>query len=271
MDEQTFWDLADRLDQVGPHDAADLREFADHLTRAVHGLDTPAHFRAAPQDFLGVRCAVVAAGPTAYRKVLHSPAATADFAVGPRSLVAIVESHGPPAGYATGSNREAWGTHWLSPQLGFSPHLGSAAPQAYMIALRHVAIGLDADPAWKRWWEHSGVAECELGIVAEGGLGHPRPSADIQMVGEQVRANFTCAVPATDRRAAELVASAVTEVTGMFAVIREAIGLPALPRMPALVELPPETHEIEVTTRPMPAEQPEQGYLTLTQIHEFFG
>jgi hypothetical protein len=165
-------------------------------------------------------------------------------------------------------------THWLSPQLGFSPHLGTATPQAYMVALQHVTIGLDADPAWHRWWQHSGVPECELGIVAEGGLGHLRPSADIRAADDQVRANFTCAVPSGDRRAAELIPPAVTEVRGMFEVIREAIGLPALPPMPALPELPTEAHDIEVTTRPLPAEQPEvdqQSYLTLAQIEEFFG
>jgi hypothetical protein len=60
----------------------------------------------------------------------------------------------------------------------------------------------------------------------------------------------------------------------MFEVIREAIGLPSLPPVPELPELPSEAHDVEVTTGPLPAEQPEvdqQGYLTLAQIQEFFG
>jgi hypothetical protein len=297
MDEQTFWDLVGRLDQdpaaferltdeLSDHGAEDIRDFADHLARALHTLDTPAHFRAADHggDFLGVRCAAVAAGPHAYRKVLHCPAALAAFAAGPESLLPVAErayttstradwAYQPAVSYETGSNVAAWGTHWLSPHLGTTTTAGRA-PQAYMIALQHVAVTLDSDAAWHRWWLHSGVPECELGIVTEGQLDHLRPSADIRKAGDQVRANFTCAVPAADRRAAELVPVAVTEVTEMFEVIREAIGLPPLPSVPHLPELPSEAHEVEVTAKPLSAEQPEvdqQGYLTLAQIQEFFG
>lgn len=286
MEEQTFWELVGRLDrltdELAHYDAGDIVDFADHLARALHALDTPTHFRAAHQngDFLGVRCAAVAAGPTAYQEALHSPAALGRLAADPsllpvaaRAFAAATGSpwtHEPAAGLETGANAVAWGNHWLSPQLGFSPHLGAADPQAYMAALQHVTMSLDADPAWHRWWRHSGVPECELGIVAEGQLDHLRPSADIRKAGDQVRANFTCAVPATASRASELIPAAVTEVTGMFEVIREAIGLPPLP--PVAV-LPFEARDVEVTTRPRPAEPPEvdqQGYLTLAQIQEFF-
>jgi hypothetical protein len=149
------------------------------------------------------------------------------------------------------------------------------APQAYMVALRHVVLTLDADPAWQRWWRASGVPECELGIVAEGHLDHLRPSADIRQVRGKIRANFTCAAPATAaRRPAELFPQAIREVTGMFEVIREAMGLGSLPPVPPLPELPDHTRELEVTRKALLPEvgaMEEQGYLTLTQIQEFFG
>ncbi|MBB4766793.1 hypothetical protein ACFQFC_21500 [Amorphoplanes digitatis] len=149
------------------------------------------------------------------------------------------------------------------------------SPQAYMVALQHVVLALDDDPAWRRWWQRSGTAECELGIVAEGHVDHLRPSADIRRVAGKVRANFTCAAPeAGGRRPAELFPLAVHEVTGMFEVIREAIGLGALPPMPHLPDLPDQAREFAVTRKAPPAEagavEP-QGYLTLIQIEEFFG
>ncbi|MEV6600201.1 hypothetical protein AB0M36_25640 [Actinoplanes sp. NPDC051346] len=159
---------------------------------------------------------------------------------------------------------EFWGRQpcWLHPHMGTTT-VDGRAPQAYMVALQHVVVTLDADPEWLRWWRASGVPECELGIVAENQL---RPSADIRKVRGKVRANFTCAAPATpDRRPAELFPLAVREVTGMFEVIREAIGLGDLPPVPALPELPEHLGELEVTRRPL---QPD---VTLTQIQEFFG
>ncbi|ROP30558.1 hypothetical protein EDD30_3416 [Couchioplanes caeruleus] len=133
-----------------------------------------------------------------------------------------------------------------------------------MVALRHVLVTLDADPEWLRWWRASGVPECELGIVAEDQRDHLRPSADISNVGGKVRANFTCAAP-VDGRPAELFPLAVREVTGMFEVIREAIGLGDLPPVPALPDLPEHLGELEVTRKPL---QPD---VTLSQIQEFFG
>jgi hypothetical protein len=119
------------------------------------------------------------------------------------------------------------------------------------------------------------VATCELGIVAEGRLDHLRPSADIRVVDDKVRANFTCALPASaGSRPEDLLALAVGEVTGIFEVIREAIGLPALPPLPELPELPADVRKVEVTTKALPSvprELEPQGYLTLAQIQEFFG
>jgi hypothetical protein len=297
MDEQTFWDLIgalgqdhaafDRLaDELSDHGAADIRDFADHLARALHALDTPAHYRAAEHsgNFLGVRCAAIAAGAVAYEMVLHSPADLAALTPGNAALLQVAErayavstrstwQHQPPVSHETGSNTDAWGAHWLHPHLGATTPAGRA-PQAYMIALQHITATLDADPAWQRWWRRSGVPECELGIVAEGKLDHLRPSADIRKADDQVRANFTCAVPGVDRRPAELLTLAADEVTGMFEVIREAIGLPALPPVPRVPDLPTDVHDVEVTTKPLPSvsrEVEQQGYLTLAQIQEFFG
>jgi Protein of unknown function (DUF4240) len=299
MDEQTFWDLVatigrdpgvdayDRLaDRLSDHGAADIRDFADHLARALYALDTPAHFRAAAEDFLPARCAAVAAGAGAYRQVLASPAALSRYAFrhGERLLPVAARAyristrcaweHRTPVSHETGSNADAWRLTWLHPLLGTTTGT-DRAPQAYMVALQHVAVTLDADPAWRDWWRCSGVAECELGIVAESRLDHLRPSADIRMADDKVRANFTCALPpGAGARPSDLLGPATAELTGMFEVIREAIGLPPLPPMPLLPPLPEDTPEVEVTTKSLPSvprEVDQQGYLTLAQIQEFFG
>ncbi|MCA2214414.1 DUF4240 domain-containing protein [Jidongwangia harbinensis] len=301
MDQQTFWDLVgavgrdpaadayDRLtDALSDHSADDIRDFADHLARALYDLDTPAHYRAAAgEEFLGVRCAVVAAGEQAYRRVLASPPALTRFAhrtPAGCALLPVAErayriatrrpwDHRTPVCPETGSNADAWAVSWLHPLMGTTRD--GQAPQAYMTALLHVVVALDVDPAWQAWWRRSGVATCELGIVAEGRLDHLRPSADIRKIDDKVRANFTCALPASaGSRPEDLLVLAVGEVTGMFEVIREAIGLPGLPPLPPLPELPADVRKVEVTTRALPSvprELEQQGYLTLAQIQEFFG
>lgn len=159
---------------------------------------------------------------------------------------------------------------WVHPQMGST----ARPPLAFMTALQHVVLTLGHDPAWAAWWRQSGTRSCELGIVAEGRLDHLRPSADIRQVGDQVRANFTSASPPTEiRRPADLFPLAVAEVTGMFEVIREAIGLPPLPDVPPLPDLPADAGAVEVTSRSLPSPPPEEdqeGYLTLAQIQEFF-
>jgi hypothetical protein len=297
MDEQTFWDLVDRIgpdpaaydrlaDELSDHGAADIRDFADHLARALHALDTPAHFRAVTSpgiSFLAVRCAVVAAGVDAYRTVLSTPARLAAYAGRPGAqLLPVAErayrtstradwQHRPAAGTRTGSNVAAWGDSWLHPHMGTTTTGEGRAPQDYMVALRHVALTLDADPAWLSWWRQSGLAACELGIVAEGKLDHLRPSADIQRCDDRLRANFTCALPIAGT---ELSVLAAAEVRAMFEVIRQAMSMPGLPPTPPVPNLPADAPEVQVTTRPLPqlpAELEQQGYLTLTQIQEFFG
>jgi hypothetical protein len=294
MDEQTFWALVDRTgpdpadydrlaDELSDHGAADIRDFADHLARALHALDTPAHYRAVAttgMSFLGVRCAAVAAGATAYRKVLEVPAALASYAGQPGAqLLPVAErayrtstrgdwQHQPAVSTRTGANIAAWGDSWLHPHMGTTGD--GRAPQDYMIALRHVALTLDTDPAWRSWWRLSGLAACELGIVAESRLDHLRPSADLRRFDDRLKANFTCALPAR----ADLSAQAMAELLAMFEVIRQALALPALPPTPPVPTLPPDVPDVQVTTRPLPeipAELETQGYLTLAQIQEFFG
>ncbi|GIF19704.1 hypothetical protein BJ973_006747 [Actinoplanes tereljensis] len=296
MDEQTFWELVDRTgpdpanlerlaDELSDHAAADIRDFADHLARALHALDTPAHYHAVATSgasFLGVRCAAVAAGNRAYRKVLGAPAALATYTGSPGDqLLPVAErayrtstradwQHQTAVSTHTGSNVAAWGTSWLHPHMGTTTVEG-LAPQDYMIALRHVALTLDADPAWRSWWRQSGLTACELGIVAEGRLDHLRPSADIRRCADRLRANFTCASP---HGGADLSARAVSEVRSMFEVIRQAMSMPGLPPTPPVPTLPADVPEVPVTAKPlaaMPAELEPQGYLTLTQIQEFFG
>ena len=172
-------------------------------------------------------------------------------------------------GYTAGAQHD-----WLHPLLGSTTRDGRV-PQAYMIALQHVAITLDHNIEWQVWWRASGVSECELGIVAEGRLDHLRPSADIRKVDDKVRANFTCALPSgAGSRPADLLELATAELRSMFEVIRLAIGLGTLPPVPPLPELPADVQDVEVTTRSLPSvprELEQQGYLTLAQIQEFFG
>ncbi|MET0423112.1 MAG: DUF4240 domain-containing protein [Actinoplanes sp.] len=302
MDEQTFWELVDTLggdpanfdrlaDELADRAAADIRDFADHLAHALHALDTPAHYRAVETSgvsFLGVRCAAVAAGASAYRQILAAPAALAAYPghLGAQRLIAVAErafrtatrtpwQHEPAVSTRTGANTTAWQESWLRPQMG-TPTGETRAPQDYMIALRHVALTLDADPAWQRWWRQSGLVACELGIVAEGRLDHLRPSADIRRLDDHLKANFTCALPTgkdqPDRP--EMSVQAVTEVRAMFEVIREALGLPPLPPTPPLPALPADVPDVPVTIRSLPSlpyEPDQRGYLTLAQIQEFFG
>src|SRR5689334_4364507 len=181
MDEQTFWDLVGRIgpdpadfdrlaDELSDQGAADIRDFADHLARALHALDTPAHFRAVATSgtsFLGVRCAAVAAGANAYRTVLNVPAALASYAGrSGAQLLPVAErayrtstrgdwQHRTAVSTRTGSNAAAWGDSWLHPHMGTTFGDGPA-PQDYMIALRHVALTIDADPGWRSWWRQSG-------------------------------------------------------------------------------------------------------------------
>jgi hypothetical protein len=160
---------------------------------------------------------------------------------------------------------------WLHPHMGTTTGNGGA-PQDYMIVLRHVALTLDADPAWRAWWRGSGLAACELGIVAEGNLDHLRPSADIRRLADRLRANFTCALPTGDED--DLPSHAASEVRAMFEVIRQAMSLPALPPTPPLPRLPADVPDVPVTTMSLPeirSDLQPQGYLTLSQIQEFFG
>jgi hypothetical protein len=294
MDEQTFWALVDSIghdfdrlaDALSDRGADDIRDFADHLARALHALDTPAHFRAVQRSgasFLGVRCAAVAAGTSAYRRALSAPDHLAGFSDRPATqLMPVAEraykistrtdwQHEPVVDTRTGANTAAWGSSWLHPHMGTTTGEGGA-PRDYMIALQHVALTLDADPSWRSWWHRSGLAACELGIVAEGNLDHLRPSADIRRLDDRLRANFTCAVPRRDET--DLPARATWEVRGMFEVIRQAMSMPALPATPPVPRLPIDGPAVAVTTKPLPeipSDLEPQGYLTLTQIQEFFG
>jgi hypothetical protein len=174
---------------------------------------------------------------------------------------------------AAASDPTVWPASWLHPLLGTTGSRAAPAPQDYMVALQHVAFTIGADPAWRAWWQRSGLTGCELGIVAEGRLDHLRPSADIRRTDDRLRANFTSALPADSGRV-DLVPRAAAELIGMFEVIREAIGLAPLPPLPVMPPLPVGAPAVEVTTKPLPSvprEPDQQGYLTLAQIQEFFG
>ncbi|MDI6100475.1 hypothetical protein QLQ12_17845 [Actinoplanes sp. NEAU-A12] len=161
---------------------------------------------------------------------------------------------------------------WLHPRLGTATRDGQQ-PRYYLRALQHAVQTLDADPRWRQWWHGSGCRGCELGIVTEGRLDHLRPSADIRRVDDQLRANFTCALPPAGTGRGELLQLAATEVRTMFEVIREAMALPDLPPTPAPSAPPEDADEVPVTARTLPSiprELEPQGYLTLTQVQDFF-
>jgi hypothetical protein len=230
----------------------------------------------------------VAAGAIAYRTVLDAPTALSSYAGRPGTqLLPVAErafrtstrgdwQHQPAVSTRTGANVAAWGDSWLHPHMGTTTTTGvfappGSAPQAYMIALRHVALTLDSDPAWRWWWRQSGLRACELGIVAEGKLDHLRPSADIRRCEDRLRANFTCALADDDT---DLATRAAAEVRAMFEVIRQAMSMPALPPTPPVPALPTDVPDVPVTTKALPSVPQElepQGYLTLAQIQEFFG
>jgi uncharacterized membrane protein YccC len=162
---------------------------------------------------------------------------------------------------------------WLHPRLGTATRDGQQ-PRYYLRALQHAAQSLDADPHWRQWWKGSGFRGCELGIVTEGRLDHLRPSADIRRVDDQLRANFTCALPPAGTDRDELIQRASTEVRTMFEVIREAMALPDLPPTPAPSAPPEDADEVPITAKSLPSiprELEHQGYLTLTQVQDFFG
>jgi hypothetical protein len=159
---------------------------------------------------------------------------------------------------------------WLRPHMGTT--IGGHAPHDYMLVLRHVALTLDADPAWRSWWRRSGLTVCELGIVADGNLDHLRPSADIRRLDDRLRANFTCTPPGRDEPAPA--GRAVAELRAMFEVIRQAMSMPGLPPTPPVPRPPAEPPDAWVTTKRLPEpprDREPRGYLTLTQIQEFFG
>jgi hypothetical protein len=165
------------------------------------------------------------------------------------------------------------GDSWLHPHLGATTASGPA-PSEYGVALRHVALTLDADPRWRSWWRESGLSACELGIVAEGPLGHPRPSADIRRLDDRLQANFTCALPARAPAAGDrpdlATRTATGEIRAMFEVIRQALTMPALPPTPPVPSLPPDVPDVPVTTKCLPEAGDDPEHIPLTQIQEFF-
>jgi hypothetical protein len=181
---------------------------------------------------------------------------------------------GIPASHPEACDHATMDEFWLHPRLGTATRDGRA-PRHYLIALQHAAHTIDADPRWQRWWHRSGIPECQLGIVTEG-CDHLRPSADIRRVEGQLRANFTCALPPACS-GPELMRWAATEVRTMFEVIREAMTLPDLPPGPDPAIAPPsaigDLPVLEKALPSVPREQAEQGqgYLTLTQVQNFFG
>lgn len=180
---------------------ADVVAFAEALARALHDLDTPAHFGqrvhdvSEPDDapamamsadvFLYARCAVVAAGRETWTRTVADPAAMAGrwevadgellLGVAPEAYeraTGLLWDHETAVSYETGADAAAWGEepaegrrwwHWLTIGSGFG--MGVEATPAYGVTEHHLIRALDADEAWRRWWAASGVPELRLSLT----------------------------------------------------------------------------------------------------------
>src|SRR5918993_1971719 len=151
--------LTDTLAALPPEE---IERFAGDLATALHALDTPGHYEAAGSPgsdwFLYVRCAVVAAGRTAYDRVSGNPARIRRFAdrdaeplltVAPEAYersTGMPWEYETPVSYETGSN-PAWGAdelppapepRWLELMLGSAAGPGMPPSLHYNYLLHHV-------------------------------------------------------------------------------------------------------------------------------------
>lgn len=272
IDEEEFWLLVktlgrysgdedfDRLTaRLASRPEADITGFADRLAMVLWRLDTPAHFaaaRTASDDvFLYVRCAVVAAGRSAYDRVLRKPAALEKFADEEAELLLTVAEHAfeqatgmlwehdTAVSYETGSNTAAWGgaepvpvgssepQTWLELSFGSGP---AGPPRTYALFLHKVVEAVTADPAWRRWWAPAGVPSCELSLLLDG-TGHASPEATVKTGRKRIRVHVTRdpgPFPTDDP--AGLLARATDQIHDLLNLARERLGLGPLPPLPTL-------------------------------------
>jgi uncharacterized protein DUF4240 len=240
---------------------ADIIGFADRLAAALWALDTPAHHAAAETAsddvFLYIRCAVVAAGRRTYDRVLRKPAALQKFADDEAELLLTVAEqayeqatgalweHETPVSYETGSNTAAWGhtppvppagkaaetAGWLELALGTGIQ---GPPRAYSIFLHDVVDAVAVDPAWRRWWKPTGVAECQLSLLLDDADSSP-PETTVKKGRKRVQIHVTRdpgRFPFDDPHA--LLARATGDLRDLLELTRERLGLGPLPPLPEL-------------------------------------
>jgi hypothetical protein len=178
---RTDEDFAALTDELATRDAATITAFEDHLTEALHALDTPAHAKAARARndwFLYVRCAAVAAGRDTYELVLARPAELRRFARREGELLLTVAptayerstgrpwEHQTQLSYESGSNTTAWGGP--EPDTESDPAAAHDDGDTWLTVhsessdVARVAWAIGADAAWRAWWSGSGIAHCEL-------------------------------------------------------------------------------------------------------------
>ncbi len=274
MDEAQFWSWIERLDgdaddedsvadlteELSRLPERDITDFEDHLARALHALDTPAHLEALggfDDSFLYCRCAVVAAGRITYERVLAEPQDMADFAdedgeallsVAPDAYerkTGMLWEHEPPVSYETGSNAAAWGSdavdqpsekwwNWLSVGSGYDVDVEGRP--AYKWAEDQLTNAIDADPAWQKWWASAPQAELQLfPFYSNDGA----PGTLIKKGRKRVEAQVTLdgRIFATTDRAA-LRRRAMDDVVAMLDAVRRELRLGPLPALPPVPDVP---------------------------------
>jgi len=263
-DEEAISRLIDHLAEQGEKA---VRKFADELARAVHALDTPAHFKQPVRDesepaeldplpmssdvFLYARLAVVASGRQTYERVLADPAALAGTwpVAGAEDLLGVAEhayertagdawEHELPVSMETGSNAAAWGTNepdnhtddtWITLVVAYDVGFWPRVEYARV----HVKLeqALKNDPEWKEWWAHSSRARLEV-------YGWLTLSAPTTPKVRRGRAIITVehdldARPVVSASSQELSGIAVSHAFTMLDHARSKLKMPPLPSMPA--------------------------------------
>ena len=107
-----------------------------------------------------------------------------------------------------------------------------------------MAGALDADPAWQRWWQTSGIPRLTAHLSFDDPQHHTRldqldNGAEIRPGRRQVEADFwTSEQPFTSTDRVGLRHRAIADLTSMLDRVRHALDLPRLPRLPSLPDLP---------------------------------
>jgi hypothetical protein len=269
---------------------AGIVAFSESLARALYELDTRAHCEQPVRDvsepvdgpvwpmsedvFLYARCAVVAAGPETWRRVVDDPTAFAGrwpvadgellLSVAPEAYeraTGLDWDHETEVSAETGSNIHGWGgieevadgepeSHWLSGGAGSD--VGVEVRPAYFWASHTLQRAVETDPAWSAWWAGAGIPELELHpfytpVVVD----PPRVRKGRRVV--RVEESFAAGPRQEPTDHEVLSRCASDDVRSMLDRARVKLGLaplPSLPRIPSVPEDTPDRHPQEFETGP---------------------